>query len=431
MRVPQVFSPSLRALALQSVLLATTTWLALRLGLQLDARGATLASLGALGCLLGLRVATHHPGHRVLVDEGGLRLLRGGRELRIDRDDIVGVALEAGELSDGGHPLRVGFARVLTRRGTQLAFADLSSLGGPSLRTPDGHAEIVDVADPELLVSLLGDRAGAPLTSPLPADEPAPGAAEQALSPSPLNAARALAALVAARALFGALVSPDAAPGLALAGLAFAAGTYRLAVALMPASSPERAAPVGIAAACALALLAGRASTAGDAAALAGWLSGGALALCAPLRPMPGGAMARALGRGLAAARRELRGGLLGLALLAAAVLFAAERTLWAVLLIAAVFEALDGLHASRRHALMALAPGRSVPALAGLRARLRPYSDALPEAPTRARDHAELSLAALAPPPGAPWRSALAVASAMALAWAARSAPGARWMLM
>jgi hypothetical protein len=68
---------------------------------------------------------------------------------------------------------------------------------------------------------------------------------------------------------------------------------------------------------------------------------------------------------------------------------------------------------------------------LAALRARLRPFSEALPEAPTRARDHAELALAALAPPPGAPWRSAVAVGAAIAVGVAAASTPGARWMLM
>lgn len=429
--MPQVFSPSLRALALQSVLLATTTWLALRLGLQLDARGATLASLGALGCLLGLRVATHRPRHRVVVDDDGLRLQRGETVVQIDRDDIEGVALEAGELSDGGHPLHVGFARILTRRGPQLAFSDLSTLGGPSLRTPDARAEIVDVEDPELLVALLRDHAGAAVLPRGGADAPTPSAAEQALSPSPLNAARALAVVVGARALFEALVAPQSAPGLALVGFALAAGAYRLALTRFPESAPERAAPLGITAACALALLAGLVFPKGAGATVAAWIAGGAFALCAPVRPLPGGAMARALGRGLLGARREVRGGLLGAALLGAAVLFAAERSLLALLLIAAVFEALDGLHASRRHALLALAPRRSVPELAGLRARLRPFSEALPEAPTRARDHAELALAAVAPPPGAPWRSAVALAAAIALAWSTRATPGARWMLM
>lgn len=114
-------------------------------------------------------------------------------------------------------------------------------------------------------------------------------------------------------------------------------------------------------------------------------------------------------------------------AMLAAAALFALERSLAALLLITAVFEALDGLHASRRHALLRLTSGWSVQDLAALRARLRPFSDALPEAPTRARDHAELSLAAMAPPPGAPWRSALAVVAAVAVACSA----GAGGMLM
>jgi hypothetical protein len=427
--VPQVFTPSLRAVALQSVLLATTTWLALRLGLQLDARGATLASLGALGCLLGLRVATHRPRHRVVVDDEGLRLQRGGGDLQIVRDDIEGVALEAGELSDGGHVLHVGFARILTRRGPQLAFADLSSLGGPSLRTPDARAEIIDVGDPELLLALLRDHAGAAVTPAVTDHTPPPGAAEQALSPSPLNAARVLSWVVGAHAFFQALVSPPTRVGVALLGLALAAGAYWLARIVVSETAPERVAPVGITAACGLALLATRVPPGGG--DLSAWIAGGALLLCAPVRPLPGGAMARALGRALLGARREVRGALLAGTLLTAAVLFAVERSLPALLLIAAVFEALDGMHASRRHALLALAPRRSVHELAALRARLRPFSDALPEAPTRARDHAELALAALAPPSGAPWRSAVAVGAAIAVGVAAASTPGARWMLM
>lgn len=422
-----MFSPSLRAVALQSVLLATTTWLALRLGLQLDARGATLASLGALGCLLGLRVATHRPRHQVVLDDEGLRLRRGGGEVLILRDDIEGVALEAGELSDGGHALHVGFARVLTRRGPQLAFADLSALGGASLRTPDARAEIIDVADPELLLALLRNGDGAEALPPVVVDASAPGAAEQALSPSPLNAARALAWVVGGRALFEALVAPRTSPGRALLGLALAAGAYRLARVFVRERAPERAAPVGIIASCVLAFAATHVLPSGDAGSLSGWIAAGALMLCAPVRPLPGGAMARALGRALLGARRGVRGGVLAGVLLAAAALFALERSLLALLLIAAIFEALDGLHASRRHALLTLAPQRSVPELAALRARLRPFSDALPEAPTRARDHAELSLAAVAPPPGAPWRSAAAVGAAIAVACSA----GARWMLM
>lgn len=425
--MPQVFSPSLRAVALQSVLLATTTWLALRLGLQLDARGATLASLGALGCLLGLRVATHRPRHDVVVDDERLRLRRGGGEVQILHDDIEGIALEAGELSDGGHALHVGFARILTRRGPQLAFADLSALGGASLRTPDARAEIVDVADPELLLALLRDRAGAALHPPVVVDAPPPGAAEQALSPSPLNAVRALVGVVGGRALFEALVAPQTAPGVALFGLALALGAYRLARVFVRETAPERAAPVGITGSGLVALAAMGILPTGDRGALAAWTAVGALALCAPVRPLPGGAMARSLGRALLGARREVRGGLLAGALLTAAVLFAVDRPLLALLLVAAVFEAVDGMHASRRHALLTLARSGSVHELAALRARLRPFSDALPEAPTRARDHAELSLAAIAPPPSAPWRTAVAVGVALAVAWAA----SARWMRM
>ncbi|MFO0629932.1 MAG: hypothetical protein U0325_30475 [Polyangiales bacterium] len=429
--MPQVFAPSLRALALQSVLLATTTWLALRLGLQLDARGATLASLGALGCRLGLRVATHRPGHRLVVDDDGLRLERGGGEVRVARDDIEGIALEAGELSDGGHALHVGFARIRTRRGPQLAVSDLSALGGASLRTPDARAEIVDVEDPELLVALLGDRAGVPVTPPLPHDAPAPGAAEQALAPSPLNAARALAAVVGARALFDGILAPDTSPAHALLGCAIAAGAARLPRLTSAEPSPERAAPFGIAAACAVAWLAHATLRTGAPAGLSGWIAGGALLLCAPVRPLPGGALARAAGRGLWHTGRALRGALLGATLLSSAVLFATGHALLGVLLLTAVFEALDGLHATRRHARWALLPPRSIAELAALRARLRPFSDTLPEAPTRARDHAELTLAAAPPPRPAPWRSVVALALAVALAWAARSAPGVRWMRM
>jgi small GTP-binding protein len=355
-----------------------------------------------------------------------------GGGLEVDLADLAGLEGGCGDAVGVAHAAHEIAAAMQRRAQEMIAVADLivrCTPIGDARVTLASEAEIIDVADPELLLTLLRDHAGAAVTPAVIDDTPPPGAAEQALSPSPLNAARALAWVVGGRALFEALVSPQTPVRVALLGLALAAGTYLLARRMVSETAPERAAPVGIAAACALALLATRVPPGGG--DLSAWIAGGALALCAPVRPLPGGAMARALGRALLGARREVRGALLAGALLTAAVLFSVERSLPALLLIAAVFEALDGMHASRRHALLALAPRRSVHELAALRARLRPFSDSLPEAPTRARDHAEIALAALAPPPSAPWRSALAVGAAIAVAFAAASTSGARWRLM
>ncbi|MEZ4393385.1 MAG: hypothetical protein R3A48_20045, partial [Polyangiales bacterium] len=224
-----VFRPSLRAVVLQSVLLATTTWLALRLALQIDSRGATLASLGALGMLLGTRVLWHRPSHRVVLDARAAHLQGEGLERSVSLDDIARVELDAGALSDGGHTLHVGYALVTLHDGARLAFADLSSLGQVSLRTPDARAEIYDVGDPEFLVAMLSSRAQRPLELNDAREPPPPSEAAQWAAPAPVTAARLVLLVVAGRALAHALLAPETDASAALAGVALALAPYALA----------------------------------------------------------------------------------------------------------------------------------------------------------------------------------------------------------
>jgi hypothetical protein len=126
---------------------------------------------------------------------------------------------------------------------------------------------------------------------------------------------------------------------------------------------------------------------------------------------------------------------------LGAAALLSTSHVLLALALGAGLLEAMDGFHATRRHALIRAAPAfwaLPVPRLARLRARLRPFSESEVKGPTRARDVFELNLARLSPPPRQPLLlTAFALAATLAAALVARGltdesvAAGAlRWLL-
>lgn len=415
-----MFRPSLRAVVLQSVLLATTTWLALRLALQIDSRGATLASLGALGLLLGARVLWHRPSHRVTLDDRAVQLRAEGLERSVSLDDIAQVELDAGALSDGGHTLHVGYAQVVRHDGTRFAFADLSSLGLVSLRTPDARAEIHDVGDPEFLVAMLSSRAERPLELQDAREPPPPSAARQAAAPAPVTAIRLVLLVVAGRALVQALLAPETQPSAALAGVALTLAAYALA-----RRGATARAPFALAAAAVTASLACALSPRWVPRELAAWSLSAALALHLPSRPFAGASLAAALGRELSRRPRALRAAVLALALVGAAVLFAAGPSVLALALIASVFEALEGFHASRRRRIIessAVLSAMSVTQLARLRARLRPFSEGSVEARSRARDYAEISLAMRPAPPLSP-RGGLAAAAGLVAACATAAA--------
>lgn len=415
-----MFRPSLRAVVLQSVLLATTTWLALRLALQIDSRGATLASLGALGLLLGARVLWHRPSHLVTLDDGAVRLRGEGVERSVSLDDIARVELDAGALSDGGHTLHVGYAQIMRHDGTRFAFADLSSLGQVSLRTPDARAEIHDVGDPEFLVAMLSSRAELPLELHDAREPPPPSAATQAAAPAPVTAARLALLVVAGRSLVHALLAPDTHPRVALAGVALTLAGFALArSAGRGAPAGASRAPFALAAAALTASVACALSPRWAPRELAAWSLSAALALYLPARPFAGSSLASALGRALSRGPRAQRAAVLALALVGAAVLFAAGPTLLALALIACVFEALEGFHASRRRRIIESSPvlrAMSVTELARLRARLRPFSEGTVEARSRARDYAEISLAKAPAPALSPLGVAAAAAGLVAV---------------
>lgn len=397
--MPQVFRPSSRALLLQSVLLATTSWLVLRLGLQLDAWGATAASLAALGCHLGAQLLTRPAAPCIVLADDRLSVIGAVRGATIELDEISRVELDTGALSDGGHPLHVGFAMITTERGERLAVSDLSSLGQVSLRTPDGSAEIVDVAEPELLVAIAAHRSGHPLRPSSELEAATPGALRQWLAPSPLTAARVVLALLAARAVLNALLDPRTRPFEVIGGLGLAILAIAAARASQRDSNPGGADVTEADAARSLAVLGATGAVASLAAPrhVAAWCVAWAFSLAMPIAPLPGGLVARALGRRLAGSQSAIRAALLAIALVVAAALFALARPIPALALIAAVFECGEGFNASRRHAVIqssAALQAASAPALAGLRARLRPVSDDTVEAQSRARDHAEIALA-------------------------------------
>lgn len=408
--MPHVFRPSLRAVVLQSVLLATTSWLLLRVGLQMEDRGATVVTVGALACLLAIRMAWQRPSHEVVVDDESVRIVRPEGERAIPLGSIERVELDAGELSDGGHTVHVGFARVVPRQGAEIAFSDLSSLGGPNLRTPDARAEIVNVGDPELLVAIIAERAGALGAVTRDGDDDGPGPLRQAWSPAPVTAARALVMFVAVRSVAASFAADGGEWLAATSGALAVVGAHalgRYAVQRTAGRSPsERGAPAGAAISCALA--AGLALLPRDALppTVAPWALASALLLCLPAWPLPGGYIARRAGRALAGAPVLARAALVGALGVGVALLFATGHVLLALALAAGLFEATDGYHASLRHEVLgARAALQRLPVarLARLRARLRPFSDDAVEGSTRGRDHFELSLARQEPPPPQP----------------------------
>ncbi|MFO0606103.1 MAG: PH domain-containing protein [Polyangiales bacterium] len=412
--------------------LAASTWIGLRLGLQRGVRETTVATVGALGVMLALRIAWRAPHARVEATPDGLRVAGPDGERAIPWAAVERVRLAAGEVTTARGVVRVSYAQVDVAHGRPVAFADLTPLGSPRLRTVEGDAPVLDVGDPELLLGAIAERVDAREFLP---PEGGHGAAEPAgpwIRASPLAALRlAVAALLAQRA--AALVADIDALTAACAGATAVVGPCLVARAALQRrhASPEESSPAALVAASAAAL----AVAALGPREVGAWSLAAALALALPAWPLPGAWLARRAGRLLAGAPDALGAALVAALGVAAAWGYGLGHVLLPTALVAGGLEAAEGLAASRRHARLASLPRfRHWPPvdLARLRSSLRPVGPDEIGVDLSAVDVVELRDASVAPPrpalaPVAAALVAVALVGYAAAVGAARWAPAAR----
>lgn len=195
------FRPSLRETVLRLMLLATTTWLLLRMALRLDVQVVTVMTVTALTAMLALRIARRGPQTELVAEADMLRVRGPDGERAIPWGALESVRLAAGDVTTARGDVRVLYAHVDLAHGPPLAFSDLSSLGSPKLRTAEGDAPVLNVEDPETLLGRIAERLNASEFLP----HAAQGAADARgpwLVASPLSTARlGLMALLVSRVI--------------------------------------------------------------------------------------------------------------------------------------------------------------------------------------------------------------------------------------
>ncbi|MBI5514378.1 MAG: hypothetical protein HY909_11455 [Deltaproteobacteria bacterium] len=400
------FRPSLRDVVTRLTLLAASTWFLLRLAAQLDVRLTTVMTVGALAVMFAVRLGLQRPTTELLPEPDALRVRSPEGERTIPWAVMDGLRLTAGDIPTPRGDVRVCYAQVDIAHGPPLAFADLSSLGSPRLRTAEGDAPVHDVGDPEILFGTIAERLDAREFLPAGTAEPEdPKGPWWSASPS-ATLRLATGALLVSRSV--ALLWGNDAWMAALAGAGAVAAPHALVRFLTqrragPSQSEVGAPPALVAsslAAVTLALLADR----GVPALVSAWAVSAAMMLALPVWPMPAGYAARRLGRWLSLASDGALAGLVTIHGVLCAWLFAKGMVVLPTALVAGALEVSEGLLASRRHAWLSALPrfrATSPEALARLRAVLRPLAPGETVAHTGPGDLLELRRA-LSPPPAA-----------------------------
>lgn len=440
------FRPSLRETVLRLSLLASTTWLLLRMALRLDVQLVTVMTVTALTAMLALRIARRGPQTELTADDDTLRVRGPEGDRTIPWGALESVRLAAGDVTTARGDVRVLYAHVDLAHGPPLAFSDLSSLGSPRLRTAEGDAPVLDVEDPELLLGRIAERLDA--REFLPQAKYDGGDAHGPwLVPSPLSTARlGVLALIVSRVVplvWGDRDATMAALGGATAILAPHALVRFFSQRGGGPTQSEVGAPPAIAAGCVSALaLAGllQRGGLGDAAA---WALCAAVVCALPSWPLPGGWLARRIGRAFATRSDGVIGALVASLGVVVAWMCARGMVLLPMALVAGGFEAAAGYAASRRHARIADLPRfrQSDPeAVARLRALLRPLAPGETDAHLGPGDLDELRRALSPPPARGAWGPFFAALIAVAVTvFAARvvlhgpdpsAARALRWLL-
>jgi len=393
------FRPGQREWIRRMAAVAVSTWIALRLVLQLGVRAATVTTVGALGVMLALRIAWRAPHARIEAADDALRVSGPDGERAIPWPAVEHVRLTAGEVTTRRGVVRVCYAQVDVAHGPPVAFADLTPLGSPRLRTVEGDAPVHDVGDPELLLGAIAEHIDAREFLPPDGGRAEAERAGPWITASPLAALRlAVACLLAQRAVT--LVADLDALSAACAGAMAVVAPCLLTRAIVQrvTASPEESAPACLVVAAVAALAVATFGT----PAVAAWSLAAALALALPAWPLPGAHVARRVGRLLADLPDAVGAALVAVLGVAAAWRFGVGQVLVPTALVAGGLEAAEGLAASRRHARLAAMPRfRNWPpvALARLRSSLRPIGGDESPLDLSAGDVVELRDASLAPP--------------------------------
>jgi hypothetical protein len=421
------FRPGQREWIRHMAFLALGTWIGLRLVLQLGVRETTVVTVGALGVMLALRIAWRAPHVRIAADDDALRVSGPDGERAIPWLAVEHVRLTAGEVTTARGVMRVSYAHVDVAHGPPVAFADLTPLGSPRLRTVEGDAPVLDVGDPELLLGAIAERVDAREFLP-----PVGGRAEAEragpwITASPLAALRFGVACLLAQRAASLVADPDALSAACAGGMAVVAPCLMTrALVQRGQRSPEESAPACLVVAAVAALGVATFAT----PVVAAWSLATALALALPAWPMPGAHVARRVGRLLADLPDTVSAALVAALGVAAAWRYGVGQVLVPTALVAGGLEAAEGLAASRRHARLATMPRfRNWPpvALARLRSSLRAAGVDASPLDLSAGDVVELRDASLTPPPAHVGSVVAAVLALAVLGYGAYTATG-RW---
>ncbi len=404
----QAFRPSVRDLVPRLALLAAVSWVVLRLALGLDVRATTVATVGALGVLIALRLAWRGPYTRVLATDEALVVTGPDGERAIPWPSIERVRLTAGEVTTARGVVRVSYAHVDVAHGPPVAFADLSPLGSPRLRTVEGDAPVHDVGDPEILLGAIAEKLDAREFLPPAGRAPEAERAGPWITASPLATLRLGVAALVAHRLLRVIVDADALMAFCAGAMAVIAphALVRFVVQRnLRGSQSEVGAPPAVAVGAMTAMLVAFPFRAMVPDAARAWAMVVALLCALPAWPFPGAYVARRFGRRLAGLDDAVGAALIATLGVAAAWMYAMGLVLLPTALVAGGLEAAEGLAATRRHAQLSSLPRfRNWPpiALARLRSSLRPSQADEVETRLVAGDVVELRDASLSPPPTA-----------------------------
>ncbi len=424
----QAFRPSVRDLVPRLCLLAALSWVALRLALGLDVRATTVITVAALGVMIALRLAWRGPYTRVLATDDALVVSGPDGERTIPWPAVERVRLTAGEVTTARGVVRVSYAHVDVAHGPPVAFADLSPLGSPHLRTVEGDSPVHDVGDPELLLGAIAER--------LDASEflPPAGRSHEAertgpwITASPLATLRLGVAALVAHRLLRVIVDADALMAFCAGAMAVVAPHALARFVLqrdLRGSQSEVGAPPAIAVGALAAMVVVYPLRAVVPDPVRAWAITVALLCALPSWPFPGAYVARRAGRLLAGLDDAVGAALIAVTGVAAAWLYALGDVLIPTALVAGGLEAAEGVSATRRHAMLSVLPRfRNWPplALARLRSSLRPSQADDVDAQLVAGDVVELRDASLSPPPPGIVPVAAAAIGVVVVALAARS---------
>ncbi len=400
------FRPALRDLVPRLAALAVASWVVLRLAAGLDVRAATVITVAALGVMIAVRVVWRGPQVRVFATDDALVVKGPEGDRSIPWTVVERVRLTAGEVTTARGVVRVCYAHVDVAHGPPVAFADLSPMGSPRLRTVEGDAPVHDVGDPELLLGAIAERVDA--TEFLPPTDRTPDGETVGpwITASPLAVLRLGLAVMVGHRVLAQLHTADAVMAFCAGAMAVVAPHALVRFVIqrnLRGSQSEVGAPPAVAVGALVALVLAFPLRAMVPVTVGAWSVVVALLCALPAWPMPGAYVVRRLGRALADWPDAVGAAAVVALAVVSAWCFAKGLVLLPIALLAGGLEGAEGVAATRRHRALSVLPRfRRWPplALARMRSAMRPTDVDRVDARLASVDVVELRDAALTPPP-------------------------------